>query len=248
MAKDLFSSQSDAYARFRPTYPEELIEYITSFCTEKETAWDCATGNGQAAALLSPYFKKVIATDISKGQIEKAIQKENIEYNVCSAETTQFKENTFDLITVAQAYHWLQWESFRNEAIRVCKNGAVIAVWMYNLPSTGDNAVDNLLKDFYTNIAGPYWDKERRFVDENYTTVSFDFEILPAKDFEIKTEWNREHFLGYLSSWSATKNFETANGYSPLNKIESPLKTLWKTDEIKSISFPIILKLGRIVK
>src|SRR5262245_43157313 len=123
MAKDLFSKQSDLYAKYRPTYPKKLYEYILSFVIERNTAWDCATGNGQAAVILSDYFKKVIATDISAAQIEKAIPKENIEYSICSAELTSFAENTFDLVTVAQAYHWIKWKEFKKEVTRVCKPG-----------------------------------------------------------------------------------------------------------------------------
>jgi len=105
MAKDLFSTQSDLYAKYRPTYPKELYDHILSFVKEKNTAWDCATGNGQAAVVLADHFKKVVATDISSAQIDKAVIKENIEYLVCPAESNPFTDNTFDLVTVAQAYH-----------------------------------------------------------------------------------------------------------------------------------------------
>lgn len=248
MAKDLFSAQANEYAKFRPVYPPELIEYIVSFCREKETAWDCATGNGQAAVLLSSHFKKVQATDISKTQIKNATSKENIEYSISPAENTLFADNSFDLITVAQAYHWFNWELFRQEVMRVGKPGSVIAVWMYNLLTTHDEAVDKLLRDFHDNIVGPYWDAERKYVDENYKDVEFKYELLHVKSFYIKTEWSLHHFFGYLTTWSAVKNFEKQHGYSPVDKIETLLKALWKEDEIKPISFPVVLKLGRIVK
>lgn len=64
MAKDLFSERSDLYARYRPTYPEELYDHILSFVKEKNTVWDCATGNGQAALVLADHFKKVIAVEV----------------------------------------------------------------------------------------------------------------------------------------------------------------------------------------
>src|SRR5689334_8071156 len=105
--KDLFSQQAKTYAKYRPSYPPELFDYILQFVEEKNSAWDCATGNGQAAVALSGYFKKVEATDLSKGQIDNAVQKENIRYSVCPAEETSFPDDQFDLITVAQAYHWL---------------------------------------------------------------------------------------------------------------------------------------------
>src|SRR5687767_14321359 len=122
MAKDRFSDQSKTYASYRPVYPQELFSYILSFVSEKNTAWDCATGNGQTAAPLSNFFQKVVASDISKKQLQQAPEKNNIEYVICAAEETPFPENLFDLITVSQAYHWFNQEKFCNEATRVGKN------------------------------------------------------------------------------------------------------------------------------
>jgi len=248
MAKDLFSKQSDLYARYRPTYPKELYEYILSFVKEKNTAWDCATGNGQAAVVLASHFKKVIATDISAAQIEKAIKKENIEYSVCAAESTPFADNTFDLVTVAQAYHWIKWEEFRKEATRVCKPEAIMAIWTYNRNKLGDKKIDDAVYSFYENITKPYWDYERKYVDELYETVEFDYELLPVKQFETILNWQREDMIGYISSWSAIQKYIKVNGHSPIPIIEEEINKLWPEGEIKKVRFPIYLKLGRVVK
>lgn len=248
MAKDLFSNQADLYARYRPTYPKELYEYILTFVKEKNVVWDCATGNGQAAVVLAEHFKKVIATDISAAQIEKAIRKENIEYSVCAAESTPFADNTFDLITVAQAYHWLKWKEFKKEATRVCKPNAVIAVWTYYERITEDDKIDKAVTDFYVNVTDPYWDYERKYVEEKYETVEFDYELLPMKEFETVCYWHRENLLGYVSSWSAIQKFIKVNGYSPVPDLEKEINKLWPEGETKKVVFPIYLKLGRIVK
>jgi len=248
MAKDLFSNQSDLYAKYRPSYPRELFEYIVSFVKAKDVAWDCATGNGQAATVLSNYFKKVIGTDISAAQIEKAVKKNNIEYLVCPAESTPFKENSFDLVTVAQAYHWITWAEFRKEVVRVCKPGAIIAVWMYYNHNTGDEKVTAIVRNFHENVAKPYWDHERKYVEEKYETVEFDYELLPVKKFESILHWQREDLLGYVGSWSAIQKFIKTNGYSPLPQLEDELKKIWPDDEIKRVSFPVYLKLGRVLK
>ena len=248
MAKDLFSKQSDLYARYRPTYPSELYEYILSFVKEKNIAWDCATGNGQAAIVLADHFKKVVATDISAAQIEKATPKGNIEWLVCQAESTPFAESTFDLVTVAQAYHWIKWKEFRNEVRRVCKNNAVIAVWLYYNHTTGDMGIDNVVRDFYENVTRPYWDYERKYVEELYATVEFDYELLPVKNFEITLNWQGEDLLGYISSWSAIQKYVKVNGHSPIPIIEKVIKKLWPEDEKKQVTFPIYLKLGRVSK
>lgn len=248
MAKDLFSKQSDLYAKYRPTYPQDLYEYILTFAKEKNIAWDCATGNGQAAVVLSEFFKRVIATDISAAQIEKATAKGNIEYKVCPAESTPFTDNTFDLVTVAQAYHWIKWDEFKKEVTRVCKHNAVIAVWMYYKHSTGDKRIDDAVHDFYEGVTKPYWDYERKFVEDLYGTTEFDYELLPVKKFETTLHWQREDLVGYISSWSAIQKYITVNGHSPIRIIEEKIKSLWPEGEVKQVTFPIYLKLGRVLK
>ena len=248
MPKDLFSKQADLYARYRPGYPKELYDHILSFVKEKNIAWDCATGNGQAAAVLADHFKKVIATDISPAQIEKATAKDNIEYIVCPAESTPFAENSFDLVTVAQAYHWIKWSQFKDEVNRVCKPGAIIAVWVYYNHTTGDKKVDHAIHDFYENVTKSYWDDERKFVEAMYSTVEFNYELLPLKSFETLLDWQREDLIGYISSWSAVQKFIKVNGHSPVPVIEKEIKKLWPEGEVKKVMFPIYLKLGRVSK
>ena len=102
--KDNFSTQADIYARYRPRYPQELFEFIFERTANRQNAWDCATGNGQSAKVLARYFEKVFATDISQKQIDNAAQAVNIHYSVQPAEETNFADNTFDLITVSQAF------------------------------------------------------------------------------------------------------------------------------------------------
>ena len=77
--KDHFSQQAGHYAQYRPHYPPELFSYLASQVEDHELAWDCATGNGQAARGLSPFFNKIIATDASSSQIEQAQENPKIE-------------------------------------------------------------------------------------------------------------------------------------------------------------------------
>jgi ubiquinone/menaquinone biosynthesis C-methylase UbiE len=122
--KDNFSKQSDLYAKYRPGYPQALYDCIINHVENKEAAWDCGTGNGQAAKELSKAFMKVFATDISQKQIDKAVQSDNIFYSVQPAEQTNFPDNSFDLVTVAQALHWFRFDEFYKEVRRVTKPGA----------------------------------------------------------------------------------------------------------------------------
>jgi len=80
--KDHFSSASGRYAAYRPDYPAALFAWLADQCVERDTAWDCATGSGQAALGLAPHFSRVIATDASAEQIRHAEIHPAIAYRV----------------------------------------------------------------------------------------------------------------------------------------------------------------------
>ena len=84
--EDHFSLQAGDYARFRPTYPPELFAYLASVAPGRRLAWDCGTGNGQAALELVRHFDRVVATDASVEQLARALPHERIEYRVERAE------------------------------------------------------------------------------------------------------------------------------------------------------------------
>lgn len=96
-------------------------------------AWDCATGNGQAAIALCKYFKNVIASDASKSQIDNRFHRDNITYQVFSVEKASIPDNSVDMITVAQAIHWFDFERFYKEVTRVSKRNGILAIWSYGM-------------------------------------------------------------------------------------------------------------------
>jgi ubiquinone/menaquinone biosynthesis C-methylase UbiE len=242
--KDNFSDKSDKYAKYRPTYPQEMLDFIFSLLDKKENAWDCGTGTGQIAIELSKEFNNVYATDISKTQLDNAIKKDNIFYSVQSAEKTNFNNKTFDLITVAQAIHWFDFDKFYFEVKRTLKDNGLIAVIGYGLIQI-DEKVDEIILDFYKNVVGSYWDKERKYIDENYKTIPFPFNEIEAPEFYIKSEWTFEHLLGYFETWSAIKHFIQANQYNPVDNIFDKLKEAWGNDLSKKITFPVLLRIGK---
>lgn len=244
MGKDLFSSQTESYARYRPTYPDELFSYIMGYISIRNRAWDCGTGNGQAAIALATYFSEVKGTDISNEQLARASKRPNIEYIGCPAENTPFPDGYFNSITVAQAYHWFNFNAFEKEVHRVSKPGGVIAIWGYNLVSTNNHALDKIIKSFYTNIIGPYWDAERKYVEQNYATVPFNFPIIGAQMFSIDRNWSLGDMTGYLNSWSAVQKFISAQQYNPVDIVSGELGHYWKKDALIPITFPVFVKLG----
>ena len=248
MAKDLFSKQSAGYALYRTTYPQALIRYLLSFVAKKENAWDGATGNGQAAVLLSADFAQVAATDLSQQQLDQAIERPNILYSASPAEKTPFPDNYFDLITVAQAYHWFDFDAFYHEATRVGKPGAVVAVWGYKLLQSADPVLNDMIQSFYTDVMGPYWDKERKYVDEEYRTVPFYFEALGNEQFNIFTSYDFDQFVGYFNSWSSVQHYIEARQQNPVEVFAKKISGIWKAGDQKSFHFPLFIRLGKIKK
>ena len=242
MSKDLFSNHANQYAAFRPTYPKELYDFIFRHVKNFDVAWDAGTGNGQVARDLSRQFKKVFATDISAKQIENAYLSENIFYSL-AGETTSFPANSFDLICVAQAIHWFDREKFFNEVKRVAKPETVIAVWGYGLLSIHPE-IDFLTKDFYTNIIGPYWNKERRLIDKGYKTISFPFEVIKTPEFSLSFQWTLAELQGYLNTWSSVQKYILEKSTNPVEKLIDQIRLLWKFEKMK-VKFPLFLRLGR---
>ncbi len=243
--KDRFSTESEKYAQFRPNYPSAFFDYLNEITPHKEIAWDCGTGNGQVAFQLARSFDKVFATDISQSQIDQAIEADNIHYSVQPAEKPSFPDYFFDLIVVAQAIHWFDFDKFYAEVRRTAKSDAILAVVGYGRVSISDE-IDQLIDIFYQNIIGPYWDKERKYIDEYYQTIPFPFQEFTTPDFAIELEWEFDHFIGYLNTWSAVKKFTTKNNYNPIADLQSALEDHWEEKTSKKVSFPLLLRVGHL--
>lgn len=242
MAIDLFSGHADQYAQYRIDYPAEMYDFILARVPTRQTAWDCATGNGQVASALADVFTRVEATDISENQLMQAIQKDNIHYQVGPAERTTFSDGHFDLITVAQALHWFDVDAFHAEVRRVAKPGAVIAEWGYGLNQV-DAPVDALVLDFYRNRVGPYWDSRRRLIDAQYTTLPFPFADVQQADFVVRRHWSLERFLNYLRTWSSVQKYKFENGDDPVSVLGEALGPVWGAGD-REVRFPVFLRAG----
>lgn len=244
--KDHFSTQSSDYSKYRPDYPQELYDFILSELKERKTAWDCGTGNGQAAIILSEYFEKVYATDPSAEQIKNASFKKNIEYRIASAENSTLHDKSIDLITVAQALHWFDFDKFYSEVRRVSKPNALLAIWSYETCQI-DAEIDKIFSRIYKEILVEYWALERRHVENAYRDIPFHFNDVKEKIFQMKKQWNLDDFMGYLSTWSAVQKYIKTNGSNPLELVKNDFEKSWgNSATVKEVSFPVTVKTGKI--
>jgi SAM-dependent methyltransferase len=242
MNKDYFSSHAQQYATFRPTYPNDLFDFLFSKVALFNRAWDCGTGNGQTALVLAQRFTRVDATDISQLQLQEAPKHPIINYSVCPAEQTLFKDFAFDLITVSQALHWFNLDLFYKEVNRVLSPQGIIAVWGYSLLRVNPG-VDKILDDFYRTTVGPYWDDARKYVDEEYKNILFPFQEIQAPRFSMTFHWSFDQLIGYINTWSAVKKFIQERKINPVDELAEKIKPFYGTSN--TIVFPLFMRIGK---
>ncbi len=241
--QDHFSGRAASYARHRPDYPRELFAWIASLAPGRQCAWDCATGNGQAAVALAEHFEEVVATDASSSQLENAFAHPRVSYRVARAEESGLEPGSVAAITVAQALHWFDQPAFFAEAQRVIAPRGVLVVWCYGLFRASEE-VDRVLERFYSEAVGPYWPPDRRAIEERYRDVVLPFEPLAAPDFAMEKEWSVSDALGYVRTWSATAGFVRARGFDPVEELAPELASAWGPG-MRRVAWPLAVLASR---
>jgi SAM-dependent methyltransferase len=242
--KDHFSAQAADYARFRPSYPDALIEFVANCAPHRACAVDCATGNGQAAVALARYFTRVIAVDASSAQLAQATPHPHVDYRVARAEALPVDDGSAALVVAAQACHWFDVEAFHAECRRVLAPEGAVAVWAYETFRI-EPPLMAMLDHFYRSTLGPYWPPERRHVESGYRTLSFPWREIAAPPFAMSADWTLEQLLGYLGSWSAVQRYRAAEGRDPLPDLARQLATAWPAGSTVHLVWPVHLRLGR---
>lgn len=239
--KDLFSAQSELYQQARPTYPQSLIDSLIKQLKGFDRAWDCGAGSGQLTRLIAPYFQQVIATDLSQNQLDQAPALRNVSYLQQAAEQCSFPDQYFDLITVAQAIHWFDFEKFYAQVKRTLKADGLFAVIGYGLLTLEDAVLNDRLQQLYHQTLNGFWDAERRYIDELYQTIPFPFQYIPMPQFQIKLCWTGQQLWDYLNTWSAVQHYQDHMQVSAL----ADLQDILLIRQPMRVTFPVLLRVGR---
>jgi SAM-dependent methyltransferase len=244
--KDHFSGHATDYSRYRPgTYPTALFKALAALAPDRESVWDCATGNGQAALGLAEHFARVEATDASDKQIAAAVPHPKVHYSVAPAEASGLPDRSVSLVTVAQALHWFDLPRFYAEVRRVAKPEAVLACTSYMRCSVSPG-VDAATERLYDGILGDaYWPPERKHVENAYRDLDFPFTRIDLPAFQMQVHWTLETYVGYLRSWSATQAYIKKNGKDPLERVGDELLAAWGDPAAaRDVSWPMTTLVG----
>lgn len=243
---DHFSGHADRYAAYRPSYPDALFAYLAGLSPANDRAWDCATGNGQAAVGLAAHFRSVVATDGSLRQIEGARPHPAVRYVAATAERPPLADGSADLVTVAQALHWFRLDRFYDQARRALRPGGVLAAWCYTRTNV-DPAVDAVVDHYYEDIVGPDWPAERSLVEARYRTIPFPFAEVAAPPLAMAYRWDLPRLIGYLDTWSASQRYRARTGLDPIDAVRDSLEVAWGDPAAgREVLWPLAMRVGHV--
>ena len=132
---DAFAGTAQYYVRYRVPYPQELIDDLKkrTGITGRGMLLDLACGSGRVALRMHPYFREVWAIDLEPEMIDvgreeaKRYGVKNMRWIVGKAEDVEVPPNSFELITIGEAFHRLDQKLIAKRAIEWLLPGHFLA-------------------------------------------------------------------------------------------------------------------------
>jgi SAM-dependent methyltransferase len=122
-----FGSVADAYDRARPTYPREAAAWLVG--DEPVTVLELGAGTGKLTEVLVALGHDVHATDPDDAMLARLRERlPDVPTSVASAEEIPAPDGVFDVVVVAQAFHWFDHDRALPEIARVLKPGGRLAL------------------------------------------------------------------------------------------------------------------------
>ncbi len=129
MNEQKFTGKAELYEKFRPSYPDELIDFLyENACCEAVADIGAGTGKFTRCLLKKPW--QVTAVEPNADMRGKLAEIGGITVVDALAEDTGLADNSVGLVTAAQAFHWFDRKKFSAECKRIlCDGGKLAVVW-----------------------------------------------------------------------------------------------------------------------
>ncbi len=133
---DRFSDRVENYIKYRPGYPPEVIEYLSTTCalTSDWVVADVGCGPGMSAVQFLENGNRVVGVE-PNGMMRSAAREYLAMYPQFSvvdgrADATGLADNSVDLVVAAQAFHWFEPDAAREEFLRIMRpHGWIALIW-----------------------------------------------------------------------------------------------------------------------
>lgn len=123
-----FGAGADAYAKGRPSYPPEAVDFIASRLPSGATVLDLAAGTGIFTDLIAPHAGRVVAVEPVEAMRAKIASADEVLDG--TAESIPLDDGAVDAVVVAQAFHWFRFDEALAEIARVLRpRGALVMLW-----------------------------------------------------------------------------------------------------------------------
>lgn len=200
--KEIFTGRSDDYSRFRPSYPEAAVNWLYERCPEARVA-DVGAGTGIFTRCLLRRFNEVVAVEPNEDM--RKIFREQLPDISCLAaagEATGIAEKSIDLITVAQAFHWLDENKFKDESLRILRPaGKVAIIWNTELKNDFVLARDGVCQKYCPRFRAGHAGKRSVAEGDDFLRNSY-FKKVEVVSFPNPFTMDLEIYLGNMRSRS----------------------------------------------
>jgi SAM-dependent methyltransferase len=217
----LFDQQAEAYDRFRPTYPDAVIDELLGPAPAGLDVLDVGCGTGIASRQIALRGATVLGVELAPRMAEIA-RRHGVEVEEAAFEAWDAAGRTFDRVTSAQAWHWLDLPLATAKAAAVLRpDGKLCLVWNAGCPA--DDLAD-ALEEVYARIVPPGGHRLFRGYAANRSSdvrTGLDAEIdaiSASPDFSASTEkwfpwtrrYERDEYLAQLVTRSDHSALEPA--------------------------------------
>ena len=251
--KNVFSGTAWFYARYRPNYPDEVIDLLRKQfkLSNKSRVLDLGCGTGQIAIQIAQYVSEVIAVDPQEDMLKEGQKLVDIRgvFNIKwilgeSGNIPRISShiNDIDLTVIARAFHWMDKEQTLKDLYKITKaDGGIAIIYDDSGPRDGSmipwkETVDQLVKKWLgeerkAGTQGTYSHPTKRF--ETFLLES-EFRDLEFVGFNIERIWTIDQIIGYIYSTSYSSLPVLGGRKEPFEaELRVSLKELDPTEQFK---------------
>lgn len=220
LSPDAFSGTAEAYARFRPPYPQALIDDLMERTGKAHNGrlLDLACGPGRVALAMAHAFDEVWANDLESemlevGKLEAARRGvSNVRWLLGRAEDVDAPSVSFDLVTIGDAFHRLDQARVVEKALRWLKPGGHIAILgsdgILNAHEAWQKVVTELAQKRSVRAFPNGWAPGAANQPSHQESIlrQAGFADITAHTFSVPYTWTIDSIIGYLRSTSVCSN------------------------------------------